>query len=46
MIVPAYFEDLLIQSENALPNRAYFIPASTVWTTLRSIGNAPIASSC
>ena len=28
MIVPAYFEDLLIQSENALPNRAYFIPAS------------------
>ena len=28
MIIPAYFENLLIQSENALPNRAYFIPAS------------------
>ena len=29
MIVPANFENLLIQSENTLPNRAYFIPASS-----------------
>ena len=28
MIVPACFEDLMMQSENTLPNRAYFIPAS------------------
>ena len=29
MIIPAYFEDLLTQSENTMPNRAYFIPATT-----------------
>ena len=28
MIVPNYYEDLHIQHENAMPNRAYYIPAS------------------
>ena len=28
MIVPNYFEDLHIQSKNAMPNRAYYLPCS------------------
>lgn len=29
MIVPNYYEDLHIQNHNAMPNRAYYVPAST-----------------